>query len=548
MPRTAAHALVETLRLHGVDRVFCVPGESYLPVLDALYDTPAIATVACRHESGAGFMAVADAKLTGRPGIVLVSRGPGASNVAIAAHTAQQDATPLVIFIGQVARASRGRHAFQEVDYTTTFADIAKWVVEVARGDALPAAAARAMRIAAEGIPGPVVVALPEDMLEDAAAAAAAPEPAPPPSLPDPAAVAEAAERLARAERPLLIIGSGLAAPAARRALRAFAERFQVPVAVSFRQQHLFPGLHPLAAGHLGYNIPVRHLEMLAPADLVLAIGTRLGDVTTQGYRFPKAPVPAQPLIHVHRAAAALNATHRATLALAAEPEAFLAALMPHAPNTLPAGRAPWIAAVNGYVRDLVAWHPRTAPDGIVFGSIVAALQKLAPKDVLVTQDAGNFSGWMHRHFVYDEASDLVAPVSGAMGFGVPAAVAAALRQPQRKVLCLVGDGGFLMTGNELATALQYGAAPCIILADNGSYGTIRQHQEKHYPGRVIATGLRNPDFAALGRAFGARSFTIAAEDEVEPVLRRALAQTAATLVHVRTSLRHISAFASLPE
>jgi len=545
MPLDAAHALVETLAAHGVDRVFCVPGESYLAVLNALYDTPAIHTIACRHESGAGYMAVADAKLTGRPGIVFASRGPGACNAAIALHTAQQDAAPLVLFVGQVDRASRGKRAFQEVDYPRTFGDIAKWVVEVEDGAQLPAIAARALSRAASGIPGSVVVSLPEDMLGDAAAGAAVPEAVPAPAAPVPAAVAEVAQRLARAERPLLIVGTGCAA--ARGLLRQVAERYTVPVAVSFRQQHLFPNLHPLYAGHLGYNIPARHLEILAPADLVLAVGTRLGDVTTQGYRFPKAPIPEQPLIHVHRADEALNATHQASIAITAEPTAFFAALLVQAPSALPA-RAGWVSAVNGYARQLIEWHAVQAADGVVFGAVVAALRALAPEDAVITQDAGNFSGWMHRYFVFGEGAELLAPISGAMGFGVPAAVAAALRFPRRKVICLVGDGGFLMTGNELATAVQYGAAPLIILADNNSYGTIRQHQEKHYPGRVMATDLRNPDFAALGRAFGAASFTIGPEDDIAGVLRQALAASGPALVQVRTSLGYISAFAKLPD
>ena len=543
----AANALAATLRLHGVDRIFCVPGESFLAVLDALHDVPEIQTIACRHEGGAGNMAVADAKLTGRPGVAFVSRGPGASNASIAVHTAQQDAAPLVLFIGQVDRADIGRRAFQEVDYVRTFGDMAKWVVEVTDGKQLPRIAAQALRMAAEGVPGPVVVSLPEDMLLDGGAEPVSPEMFEPLPKPDMSIVGEIARRLAIAERPLLIIGGGVGSVHARRLVIDAAEAWNIPVATSFRQQHLFPSAHPLAAGHLGFNIPRQALDTISPADLVIAVGTRLGDVTTQGYRFPAAPTPKQPLIHVHAAAEALNAAHQATIALQSDASDFLEALLGLRPNALP-DRSEWIKRVNGYAAGLLNWSPAQAADGVVFGTIVAALRDAAPADAIITLDAGNFSGWLHRYFPFGTGHTLLAPISGAMGFGVPAGVAAALRCPDRKVITFVGDGGFLMTGNELATALQYGARLCIIVSDNGSYGTIRQYQERDYPGRVAATGLRNPDFQALGRAFGAESLRIGPNDDAAAIIRHALSIEGPVLVHVQTSLTHISAYMTLKQ
>jgi acetolactate synthase-1/2/3 large subunit len=342
-----------------------------------------------------------------------------------------------------------------------------------------------------------------------------------------------------------MIIGSGVR-DADRELVRGVAEIWNLPVATSFRQQHLFPSRHPLNAGHLAFNIPKKALEVLSPADLVIAVGTRLGDVTTQGYRFPAAPEPKQPLIHVHADPAVLNRTHRASIAMNASAGDFLAALQARRPNEPVLPRKEWIASVTGYPAGLLKWAPIEAEDGIVFGTIVAALRDLAPEDTIIAVDAGNFSGWVHRYFPFGTRHHLLAPVSGAMGFGMPAAVAASLRYPGRKVVGFIGDGGYLMTGNELATALQFGASPCIILSDNRSFGTIRQYQERTYPGRVIGTDLRNPDFPALVKAFGANSFHIGPGDDIAATLREALAATGPTVVTVATSLKHISAYSVL--
>ena len=547
MTSTAAQILAETLVRHGVDRVFCVPGESYLALLDALLDRPEIEVVTCRHESGAGFMAVADGKITGRPGVALVSRGPGATNAAIAVHTADQDAVPLVLFIGQVERKDRGRGALQEVDYETTFADMAKYVVEIHDPAALADATAMAFRTAVEGTPGPVVVSMPEDMLEDPAPAPADPLPVATPSL-DAAAVAKVAERLAAAERPLIIAGAGVTSAEGRRLLAECADRWQVPVAVGFKRQDLIDNDHPCFAAHLGYGAPRRILETLSEADLILAIGSRLGDVTTQGYRLPKAPRPDQPLIHVHPDPGQVGRVYETDLGIVADAEAFLAALAERNTEPPPSPRAAWIERVHAVHADLARWQPRPAADGVDFGYVIAALADALPADAVLAGDAGNFNGWMHRYFPFRATNLLLGAVSGAMGLGVPAAVAAALRCPDRPVVGLVGDGGFLMTGNELATAVRYGARVRLFVANNASFGTIRLHQEIAYPGRTMATGLTNPDFARLAQAFGARGLTIADAADAEPVVAEALACDGPVVVDVRSSLEHISAFADLDD
>ena len=546
MSSTAAEALVATLARHRVDRAFCVPGESYLAVLDALIDRPEIDLVTCRHEAGAGFMAVADAKMTGRPGIAFVSRGPGASNAAIAVHTAGQDAVPMLLFVGQVERKDRGRGAFQEVDYATTFADMAKWVVEVTDPDRLPEAVAQAYHTARAGTPGAVVVSLPEDMLRDPTGAGAAAETPLSAAPPDPDRMAEVAGYLARAERPLMIAGTGARSPAARRALAEASRVWRLPVAASFKNQDVFDNHDRRFAGHLGYGAPAALVEAIAGADLVLAVGTRLGDITTQNYTLFQTPRPTQPLIHVHPDRAQLGRVFEPALAVVADAEPFLTALAERNPPPDPPGRDDWCRRLHDVHVGLARFRPEPATDGVDFGHVVQALAETLDKDAVLTGDAGNFNGWVHRYFPFRSTQLLLGAASGAMGLGVPAAVAAALRFPDRQVVGLVGDGGFLMTGNELATAVHHGAAVRLFVANNRSFGTIRLHQEKLYPGRTIATDLTNPDFAALAEAFGATGLTIAAPDEAAPVVRRALATEGPVLVEVQTSLEHISAYTTL--
>ena len=546
----AAQALVGTLKLHGVDRVFCVPGESFLAVLDALHDEPAVEVISCRHEGGAGFMAVADAKLTRRAGVALVSRGPGATNASIALHVANQDATPFVLFIGQVERKDRGRGAFQEVDYDKSLGGLCKGVWEVNKGEDLARVCAQAFALAESGVPGPVLVVLPEDMLLDPVTGSACkPLPRDTAAAPAEADLARAAKMLSAARRPLMILGSSLRQSDVNLAVKV-SEAWGIPVAAGWKQQHLFPNRHPNYAGHLGYNIPAAHLDTLSPADLILAVGTRLGDVTTQGYQLPKAPKPEQPLIHVHPASDALNKLYQADLAIAADPGAFLSALAAHAPKPESnVARAEWLPQACGYAKDLMQWKgPISAKDGLVFGSVIDELNRLLPEDAILTQDAGNFSGWIHRYFYFGGRQTLIAAVAGAMGIGVPAAVVAAMRYPNRKVVGFVGDGGALMTGNEIATARQFGARPLIIISDNSAFATIRQHQEKHFPGRVKATNLTNPDFVAYAKAFGARAWLVDTPEKIEPVLREALAADTVAVVVVKTSLKHISAFSTLKD
>jgi len=546
MTRTAAQTLVETLVRHGVDRVFCVPGESYLAVLDALYDHPEIQTVACRHEGGAGFMAVADAKMTGRPGIALVSRGPGAGNVATAVFTAREDAVPMLLFVGQVPTTDRGMGAFQEVNYDKMFGDIAKSVVEVVDPDRLAPVAADAFRAACTGTPGPVVVALPEDMLAMPAMAEAADRlPVAPPS-PSDFEVSRVAERLTKAVRPLLIAGGDAAGPAARRGLEAVSDAWQVPVAVGFKHQDMFTNAHPHFAGHLGYGMPASMVEALGKAGLILAVGTRLGDVTTQGFKLPKAPKPDQPLIHVYPDKRWFGRRFETALSVVSGAAPFLEAMASRNAPEPPAGRAEWIRRAHAVYADLAPWKPVDAPDGVSFGHVVAALAELLPENAILTNDAGNFSSWMHRHFPFRSTNLLLGAASGSMGLGVPAAVAAALRFPDRQVAAIVGDGGFLMTGTELATAVQYGARVRLFVSNNKSYGTIRLHQEKLYPGRTIATDLVNPDFASLARAFGAKGLSIRTAADARPVVAEALACDGPVVVDVAASLQHISAFTTL--
>jgi len=542
--RSVARLLVAELVAHGVDRVFCVPGESYLAVLDALYDEKRIDVVTCRHESGAGFMAVADAKLTGRPGAAMVSRGPGATNAAIAVHTAQQDAAPFVLFIGQIERKDRGRRAFQEVDYARAFGDIAKSVVEVHDPARLSEAVVHAFHTATTGAPGPAIVVLPEDLLlEDTSGTVQGPRPRSV-TVAAPESVARAARMIAAAERPLLIAGSRLALPGARERLRRAAEAWGIPVAVSFRQQDLFDNEHALFAGHLAYTLPGPVVATYQESDLILAVGTRLGDVTTQGYTLPSAPRPKQQLIHVYDDSAVLGAVFATDLPLLADPVAFLAALAECATGT-PERFAGWARRLHRMYAEPAHWEPQTATDGVVFGAVIEGLRHRLGPDAVFANDAGNFAGWLGRYFPFRASQRLMGPISGAMGFGVPAAVAAALRL-KRRVISLVGDGGFLMTGNELATAVQLNLPITVIVANNNCYGTIRVQQEKWFPGRTIATDLRNPDFARLADAFGAKGFRIDRSEDIDRVLDDALRVEGPSLVEVSTSLEHISAFATL--
>jgi len=546
MPRRAADLLVDCLAAHGVDRVFCVPGESYLAALDALHDSNAIETIVCRHEGGAGFMAVGDAKLTGRPGVAFVSRGPGATNASIAVHVAEQDAVPLVLFVGQVPRAEIGRRSFQEVDYGKTFADMAKAVYVIHDAGRIPETVARAFAEAQAPTPGPAVVVLPEDMLEDMADAPVVEPLRVPQAGPASAAhIDEIAAMIARAERPLLIAGGvGLGTARGRKALLAASEAHALPVALTFKRQDYFPNAHPNYAGHLGFKIPRPAAERYLEADLMLAVGTRLGEVSTQGYTLPASPSPRQPLIHIHDDPRQLGRNYDAAKALVADPVAVLEALA-RLPGKAPPARAQWIRTLHDPVAKAMPWAPPA--DGLLdMGPVVAALAERLGNDAILVTDAGNFSGWLHRHFPFSGEHVLVGSVGGAMGIGMPAAVAAALRFPGRQVINFVGDGGALMTGSELATAVQYGAKVKTFISNNGSYATIRMHQEIAYKGRVHGTGLKNPDFAKWAESFGALGLTITAIGEAAGVVARVLAHDGPVVVDVKTAVEHITPFATI--
>ena len=506
LPRTAAVSrrvgdlIVDTLVAHGIDRLFCVPGESYLGLLDALHDRVEIDTVVCRHESGAGFMALADARLTGRPGVACVSRGPGASNAAIAVHTAQQDAVPFLLLVGQVAARDLRRNAFQEIDYARMFGSVAKWTAEIADPAQAAETLLRAIQIATTGTPGPVVIALPEDVLTAAATAR--------PVLPQARVRADPAEEdlrtlrewLAAAERPLVLAGGLMEGH--RDALRSFVEAWELPLLVSFRRQDLFDNAHRLYAGDMGLANPASQMAVLREADLLLVLGARLSDVTTQGYSFPDPVRPQMRLAHVHADPAAIGTHFAADLGIACAPGALLARLGPP-PGPSSAARDGWIARLGAERRQIAAPRRFTVSDGVAFESVVDLLGHHLPADAILALDAGIFAAPAYRIIPFAPPQRLLAPIAGSMGFGVPAAVAAALRVPDRMVVCMVGDGGFMMTGNELTVAIERRLKLKVILSVNGSYGSIRIHQERDHPGRSTGTSFANPDFELIGRAFG---------------------------------------------
>jgi acetolactate synthase-1/2/3 large subunit len=542
--RPAGHALVEALIAQGVHTAFGVPGESYLAVLDGFHQhRDQIRFIACRQEGGAAFMAEAQGKLSGRPGICFVTRGPGATNASIGLHTAFQDSTPMVLFIGQVASDQRDREAFQEVDYRQMFGPgtlgMAKWVGEVQDADRLPEYIARAFHTALQGRPGPVVLVLPEDMLTQATTAPVLPRAEPALAWSAPGALRELRERLMAAQRPLLIAGgSGWDAEAAR-ALQRFAENWQLPVGNGFRFQDTFDNRHPNYAGDVGIGINPRLAQRVKDADLIIALGVRLGEMTTGGYTLLVPPRPAQQLVHIHAGPEELGRVYAADLLLQASMACAAKALEAlAAPTTVP--WADWTAAAQA---DYQANHVAQPVAPLDMAVLMKTLQRLAPEDTVYTNGAGNYSGWLHRYVRYHglqhQGRTQLAPTSGAMGYGFPAAVAASLLHPERTVVNIAGDGDFLMTGQEMATATGYGAGQgagrliCIVV-DNGTYGTIRMHQEREYPGRVSGSDLYNPDFAAMAQAFGWRAAFADTTATAEAALAEALQPGAPMLIHLK--------------
>jgi acetolactate synthase-1/2/3 large subunit len=500
---TGGQVLVAALRAQGVDRIFCVPGESYLPVLDALHDAPEIAVVSARHEGAAANMAEADGKLTGRPGICFVTRGPGAMHASIGVHTAFQDSTPMVLFIGQVAREARDREGFQEVDFPAMFTPVSKWAAEIDSTTRIPEYIARAFRTALSGRAGPVVLSLPEDMLAEVIDG---------PTLAKPAVAAGAAPRaadmqalaamIAVAERPLLIIGGSGWTSSSCTALLNCARKNELPIVASFRRQDLIDNREPNYCGHLGLGVDKKLADCVESADLIVAIGSRLSENTTSGYKLLAPPVPRQALAHVHPDPNELGRVYQPALAIACGVADFASALSSISIPASPKRRA-WLREVRAQY-ERFSTPVASSTQYVDLSVVVGWLSEHLRDDAIVANGAGNYTVWVHRYFRYRQPRTELAPISGSMGYGVPAAIAAKLRYPDRQVVAFAGDGCFLMYPQEIGTAAQHGANLVIIVINNGIYGTIRMHQERHYPGRVVATDIQNPDFVALAHSFGA--------------------------------------------
>jgi len=541
--RTGGRILVDQLRIQGCDRIFTVPGESFLAVLDALHDTPEIDLIVCRQEGGVAYMADADGKMTGRPGIAFVTRGPGATNASGGVHVAFQDSTPMILFIGDVARGERDREGFQEIDLPAFFAPVAKWAARIDDARRIPEYVARAFRVATAGRPGPVVLALPEDMLRDEVEALDRPPVAPLAEGPDPGAIQALFELLKEAAAPVAIIGGADWSPRAAHHFANFAVRHGIPTAAAFRRQDAVANGCSVYAGNLGYGPNPKLQQRIRDADLILAVGARLGEATTDGYTLITPDHPGQALVHVHPDPNELGRVYQADLPICADMGEFAEMIDDWADPDLVR-----FSAGEDAHREWLEWSEPRPRDGAALdlGQCVAAMRSALPGNTILCNGAGNFSGWWHRYWRYGCMPAQLAPTSGTMGYGVPASVAAALRFRDRPVVCVAGDGDFLMNGQELATAAQYGADLIVILVDNGSYGTIRMHQERDYPGRVSGTELANPDFAALARAFGGWAETVEDTAGFAPALGRALERKGIRLLHLRSDVEQISHAATI--
>ena len=536
-PRHGGQILVEQLRLQGVARVFCVPGESYLAALDGLYHS-GIAAIVCRQEGGASMMAEADGKLSGRPGIAFVTRGPGATNAASGVHVAFQDSTPMILFIGQVATDQRDREAFQEVDYRRMYGPLAKWVGEIDRTDRIPEYLSHAFHLAVSGRPGPVVLSLPEDVLSARATVDNTGAAVPAVPRAHPADAQRVLERLAAAQRPMAIVGGGGWSAQTSRDLARTAEALDFPVGVSFRCQDYLDNNHPNYVGDVGIGINPKLAERVRNADLLLVLGARLGEMTTSGYTLVSVPNPTQTLIHVHAGADEPGRVYRPDVAINASAASMIAELRAGLPADLPASGTRTQTARADYE----TWNtPVETPGAVKMERIVAHLGQVLPDDTIITNGAGNYTAWVHRYYRYRRYRTQLAPTSGSMGYGLPAAVAAKLAHPDRTVLCFAGDGCFQMTSQEFATAVQYDANIIVIVVNNGMYGTIRMHQERHYPGRVSATTLVNPDFAALARACGGHGECVETTEGFPDALARARAADRPALIELRTDPEALS-------
>jgi acetolactate synthase-1/2/3 large subunit len=541
LSRTAARILVDQLLVHGVDTAYCVPGESYIDVLDAIRDTP-IRLITTRHEAAAANMAESYGKLTGRPGICLVTRAPGATHAAVGIHTAYQDSTPLVLLVGQVPRRHLRREAFQELDYGRFFGEMAKWVTVADDAAALPELVAHAFYTATSGRPGPVVIALPEDAQADEAEVDDAARYRPAQASPAAGDVDRVLDLLAGAERPLIVVGGGGWSEQAGRDVVAFAEVSNVPVAASFRRQDYVDNGSPVYVGPLTIGMDPALAARVRDADVILALGTRLGEIATQQYSLLEVPRPRQTLIHVHADPDELGRVYEADLPIVSGSPQFAAMLRPVDGSV----RAGW--ATEGRAAYLANLQHAPLPGDLQLGDVMAYLRERLPDDAVITNGAGNYTVWAHRFYEFHRYGTQLAPCAGAMGYGVPAAVAAKLMYPERVVVCLSGDGDFLMSGQELATAAQYGAAVVVLVVNNGMLGTIRMHQERHHPGRVVGTELANPDFVAYARAFGAFGALVERTEDFASAFEAALADGRTALLELRVDPEAITPRATLSQ
>jgi acetolactate synthase-1/2/3 large subunit len=542
--RTGARILVDQLVLHGVDTVFCVPGESYIAVLDALRDAP-IRLVVARHEAGAANMAEAYGKLTGRPGICFVTRAPGATHATTGVYTAFQDSTPFILFVGQVPLAHRGREAFQELDYGRFFGALTKLAIEVEEPEQFPEVTARAFHVASSGRPGPAVVSLPEDVLseraevEDAAPYSAAR------AAPSGADLAGVRDALVAAERPLIVVGGGGWSAEAALDLQAFAEASLLPVAASFRRQDYIDNTSPSYAGVLTIGHDASLARRLQEADLLLVIGSRLGDIPTHGYTTLKPPRTPQTLVHVHADPDELGRVFQPDLPIVARSTDFLAAARELEPVDA-SRRLDWVESAHADF--LASLRHRRGPGALDVGDVMQHLRERLPEDAILTNGAGNYTVWCHRFYSFRRYRTQLAPCSGAMGYGIPAAIAAKVVDPERTVVCVSGDGDFLMSGHELAAAVQEKLPIVVLVVNNGMYGTIRMHQERQFPGRVVGTDLVNPDFAGWARAFGASGEVVLSSEEFPQAFERALAQDTPALLELRVDSEAITPRQTLSE
>lgn len=537
MDQHGGQILVDALKVQGVTRVFCVPGESYLAALDGLYQS-GIDTIVARQEGGAAMMAEAHGKLTGCPGVAFVTRGPGATNASSGVHVAFQDSTPMILFIGQVASDQKDREAFQEVDYRAMYGPLAKWVGEIDRLDRIPEYVSHAFHLAQNGRPGPVVLSLPEDMLSGTGQATPVAKATLSSGRAADADIADITARLQSAERPLVLIGGGGWTAEAARAIADFAETAQVPVAASFRCQDFMSNDHPNYVGDVGIGINPKLAERVRNADVLCVLGPRLGEMTTSGYTLVNVPQPEQKLIHVFSNPDELGRVYRPDLAVCARPSA-VAVQLRNAAAAPSVDRADLVAQARA---EYEAWQsPEETPGDLKMERVIEHLRSVLPKDAIVTNGAGNYSAWLHRYFRYRTWRTQLAPTSGSMGYGLPAAIAAKLEHPENDVICLAGDGCFQMVMQEFGTAAQYGANVIVLIADNGMYGTIRMHQQKHYPKRPSGTELVNPDFAAIARAYGGFGALVATNADLETALAEARAASVPAIIHMKTAPQALS-------